>query len=586
VATEQSPTARRATDPDFFSSAKSFPIAVGAQIGSEGVRGYYVDFRFKAEKPAWPPSWLRPRGQQMHVATAQWGLGAFERYLANEGEEWRAAAIGAGDYLLDNQEPDGSWFHGMAMPHSYLLEPPWISGMAQGEGASLLVRLHEETGEERYADGALRALEVLRKPVRDGGARAVLGGGPFFEEYPTTPPSFVLNGGIFALWGCYDAGLALDDSRAAEDFAAGADTLAENIERWDTGYWSLYDLFPHPGLWNVASSAYHSLHIMQLRAMQIIAPRPQLRDTVARFEAYEESRLNATRAFASKATFRLITPRNRVLAHKTPWSESRRGRNVRLLSVGSSLVLCYHAVSHHWPSILAVTPDRLRDQLEFLVRHGYSGVTFSELVAGEGAAKAVAITFDDGYRSVLDHGFPILSEFGFPATVFVPTSLVGLSGPMSWSGIDKWEGGSHEAELTPMTWDELRSLRDAGWEIASHTQTHPKLPELGDEELRAELVTSREICTRELGSTCRSIAYPYGAFDDRVVAAARDAGYEAAGIVGLGPAEPLRWPRVGVYSFDTARRFRVKASPLVRTMRSSRAGELFEKTVQLARRPS
>jgi peptidoglycan/xylan/chitin deacetylase (PgdA/CDA1 family) len=254
--------------------------------------------------------------------------------------------------------------------------------------------------------------------------------------------------------------------------------------------------------------------------------------------------------------------------------------------VGSSLVLCYHAVSHHWPSILAVTPDRLRDQLEFLVRHGYSGVTFSELVAGEGAAKAVAITFDDGYRSVLDHGFPILSEFGFPATVFVPTSLVGLSGPMSWPGIDKWEGGSHEAELTPMTWDELRSLRDAGWEIASHTQTHPKLPELGDEELRTELVTSREICTRELGSTCRSIAYPYGAFDDRVVAAARDAGYEAAGIVGLGPAEPLRWPRVGVYSFDTARRFRVKASPLVRTMRSSRAGELFEKTVQLARRPS
>jgi peptidoglycan/xylan/chitin deacetylase (PgdA/CDA1 family) len=577
--------ARGSTNPDFFSSAKSFPITVGAQIRPGEIGGYYVDFRFKAEKAAWPPSWLRPRGEQMHVATAQWGLGAFERYLANEGEEWLAAAISAGDYMLEDQEPGGGWIHGSAMPHSYRLHPPWISGMAQGEGASLLVRLHQQTGEERYADAALRALEVLRKPVRAGGARAALGGGPFFEEYPTEPPSYVLNGGIFALWGCYDAATALDESRAAEDFAEGLDTLANNIERWDTGYWSLYDLFPHPGLRNVASSAYHSLHIMQLRAMQIIAPRPGLRDAAARFEGYAESRLNSTRAFAEKALFRVITPRNRVLAHRAPWSESRRGRNVRLLPVGSSLVLCYHAVSQHWPSILAVTPDRFREQVEFLVRHGFSGVTFTELVTGEVPAKAVAITFDDGYRSVLNHGFRVLSEFGFPATVFVPTSLVGLSGPMSWPGIDKWEGGSHEDELTPMTWDELRVLRDAGWEIASHTQTHPKLPELGDEDLHAELVTSREICTRELGATCRSLAYPYGAVDDRVVDAAGKAGYEAAGIVGLGPPEALRWPRVGVYSFDTGARFRLKVSPLVRTMRNSRAGQLLEKTIQPARRP-
>lgn len=137
-----------------------------------------------------------------------------------------------------------------------------------------------------------------------------------------------------------------------------------------------------------------------------------------------------------------------------------------------------------------------------------------------------------------------------------------------------------------MTWDELRVLGDAGWEIASHTQTHPKLPELGDEDLHAELVTSREICTRELGATCRSLAYPYGAFDDRVAEAAGEAGYKAAGILALGPPEPLRWPRVGVYSFDTAARFRVKVSPLVRTMRSSEAGVMLEKTVQLARRPS
>jgi heparosan-N-sulfate-glucuronate 5-epimerase len=578
--------ARGSTDPDFFSSARSFPISVGSLIRPREICGYYVDLRFKAEKPSWPPSWLKPREQQLHVATAQWGLGCFERYLANEGEEWLAAAMAAGNYMVEDQEPDGAWVHAMPMPHSYDLQPPWISAMAQGEGASLLVRLYDQTGEERFADAARRALGPLRKPVRDGGAMALLGGCPFYEEYPTEPPSFVLNGGIFALWGCYDVGIGLDDPAATEGFDAGLDTLAQNIERWDTGYWSRYDLFPHPVLGNVASSAYHRLHTTQLRAMQLIAPRSELGAAAGRFEQYTTSRLNASRAFAEKALFRVITPRNRTLAHKVPWSESRRGRNVKLLPVGSSLVLCYHAISHHWPSVLAVTPNRLREQLEFLVRQGYSGATFSQIVAGEAGGKALAITFDDGFRSVLDHAFPVLSEFGFPATVFVPTSLVGLSAPMSWPGIDKWEGGPHADELRPMNWDELRALRDAGWEVASHTNSHPRLPQIADADLHAELAESREVCSRELGVPCRALAYPYGDVDDRVVEAAAAAGYDAGAALGPGPREPLRWPRIGIYSFDRAARFRLKVSPLVRTMRSSKPGQRLEERRLPSRRPS
>jgi peptidoglycan/xylan/chitin deacetylase (PgdA/CDA1 family) len=213
-------------------------------------------------------------------------------------------------------------------------------------------------------------------------------------------------------------------------------------------------------------------------------------------------------------------------------------------------------------------------------------VTFSDLVAGEVPAKAVAITFDDGYRSVLEHGFPVLSEFAFPATVFVPTSLVGLSAPMSWPGIDKWEGGSHEDELRPMTWDELRRLRDEGWEIASHTRTHPKLPELADADLHIELAESREVCSRELGATCRSIAYPYGEVDDRVARAAGEAGYEAAAALRPGAPGPLCWPRVGIYSVDGAARFRLKVSPLLRTVRNSKLGLVLERVRQIRNRPS
>jgi heparosan-N-sulfate-glucuronate 5-epimerase len=579
------PWARWPTDPDFFSRASSFPTSVGPRVRMGEVDGYYIDMRFKAETPSWPPSWLQPRELQLHVATAQWALGAYERYLAGEGEEWLACALDAGRYLVEDQEldggSDGAWLHQMEMPHSYLVRPPWISAMAQGEGASLLVRLYNATGEETFAEAARRALKPLSIPVARGGVRALLAGGPFFEEYPTKPPSFVLNGGIFAMWGCYDVGVGLEDAAALQDFNDALDALARNIERWDTGYWSLYDLFPHPLVRNVASSAYHALHINQLRAMQRIAPRKELEETAQRFEGYASERGNSARAFATKASFRLITPRNRYLAHRLPWSESRRGRNVKSTHVAHPLVLCYHAISHAWPSDLAVSPDRLRQQLEFLVRHGYRGATFSQIVAGDAPAKALAITFDDAYRSVFEHAFPVLSEFGLPGTVFVPTAMVGLPGPMKWPGIEKWEGGSHEDELRCMTWDELRRLRDEGWEIASHTCTHPDLTKLADDDLRRELTESREVCSRELGAPVTALAYPYGTVDDRVVAAARDAGYEAAATMQPGPPVPLLWPRVGAYPFDKPSRFRLKVSPVVRIVRNSRTGMALEKARQL-----
>ena len=205
----------------------------------------------------------------------------------------------------------------------------------------------EQTGEERYADAALRALEVVAQagPGRWSAGRRWAAGRSSRSTRRSRHRSSSTEGSSRS--GAATTSGSASMTRALRRIStAGVDTLAGNIERWDTGYWSLYDLFPHPGLPNVASAAYHSLHIMQLRAMQIIAPRPELRDTVARFEGYEESRMNAARAFAEKALFRVITPRNRFLAHRAPWSESRRGRNVKLLPVGSSLVLCYHAVSH------------------------------------------------------------------------------------------------------------------------------------------------------------------------------------------------------------------------------------------------
>lgn len=242
------------------------------------------------------------------------------------------------------------------------------------------------------------------------------------------------------------------------------------------------------------------------------------------------------------------------------------------------LVLCLHAVSERWPAALSMTPGMLRAGLEHLVERGYRGATFSQAVTDPPGTMTLAVTFDDAYRSVLELASPILRDLGLPGTVFVPTDFPERRQPMSWPGIDQWLGGPYEAELTPLDWSEIAALAASGWEVGSHTRSHPHLPALGDAALDAELHGSRRACEERLGHPCRSLAYPYGAVDDRVAAAARRAGYETAGTLPkrLHRSEPLLWPRVGVYRGDDLRRFKLKVSPSMRRLRASPVWSLLD----------
>jgi heparosan-N-sulfate-glucuronate 5-epimerase len=298
---------------DFLSTAGSLRLPIGSKIKPGEIGGYYIDFTSKVTDPRWPPDWLAPREEQFHVATIQWALGCFETYLLDGNERWLDASIAAGRYLAGLQREDGGWAHLFSMPHTFTLRPGWLSALPQGEGASLFVRLHRETGDDEFAERAALAIRPLEIPVQEGGLTAPLAGGTFLEEYPTDPPSYVLNGAIFALWGLYDVGLGLDDRSAMSRFEAGVDLLAATIDQYDLGYWSSYDLYPHPVV-NVASGAYHELHINQLRAMALVAPRPAFDRISARFEHYRDSRLCRWRAFAEKVYFRLRVPRRRVTA--------------------------------------------------------------------------------------------------------------------------------------------------------------------------------------------------------------------------------------------------------------------------------
>jgi peptidoglycan/xylan/chitin deacetylase (PgdA/CDA1 family) len=239
------------------------------------------------------------------------------------------------------------------------------------------------------------------------------------------------------------------------------------------------------------------------------------------------------------------------------------------------LILAYHAVDSAWTSKLAVSERSLVEQASYLHRRGYVGLTASEAerrrLEGTLPERSVVFTFDDGYASTA-RAADVLAAYGYPGTVFVVTRFADSGDPLTWFGVD-----GHEPErMRPLGWEALGRLQRAGWEVGSHTCTHPLLTSLDAERLRSELVDSRRRVIEQVGG-CTTIAYPYGIADARVAAAAALAGYQAAftltGVELIN--EPLRRPRVGLFDDDRGLRLRLKLSrPSLAARRSGMARSL------------
>jgi peptidoglycan/xylan/chitin deacetylase (PgdA/CDA1 family) len=183
-------------------------------------------------------------------------------------------------------------------------------------------------------------------------------------------------------------------------------------------------------------------------------------------------------------------------------------------------VLVYHNIGPRARGRLVISAGSFDAQMRFLKANGYRVVRLAELydfvsLRRQLPRRAVVLTFDDGYKSFLRYAYPILRELGYPATLFVYTDYVGVSG---------------EA----MSWGELRALQAEGFDVQPHSKTHSDLRRRPDEpedtfarRMREELAQPRELFARQLGRPGEMLAYPYGFHDDAVVQTATAHGYVA-----------------------------------------------------------
>lgn len=243
------------------------------------------------------------------IAIAQHGLGHHTLYRRTGRPENRDRFLIAAGWLIRNLERNRAglsvWNHHFDWEYRSPLKAPWSSGLAQGQGISLLVRAYGETRDEYYLEAAHRAFGALSTPVKAGGMLAGTGEHLWIEEYIVDPPTHILNGCLWASWGLYDYWLATGDQRALALFRAVAASAAARLSDFDTGFWSLYEQ-SGTHMQMLASPFYHRLHIAQLEVMGHLTGNGIFASFARKWSGYQRNALKRGYAFLHKCAFKLL----------------------------------------------------------------------------------------------------------------------------------------------------------------------------------------------------------------------------------------------------------------------------------------
>ncbi len=191
-------------------------------------------------------------------------------------------------------------------------------------------------------------------------------------------------------------------------------------------------------------------------------------------------------------------------------------------------ILVYHQIAAAPPKgspfrSLYVMPGAFARQMAWLKLLGYQGLSMSGLqpfLRGERVGKVVGITFDDGYQNNLTHALPALLEQGFSSTCYAVSGLLGKT--------NVWDQGAGIAQTPLMTEEEIRQWVSAGQEVGSHTRSHVNLLASDDSDCRAEMKVGKTELELVIGQPVDHFCYPYGQYQPRHVAMARELGFATA----------------------------------------------------------
>lgn len=183
---------------------------------------------------------------------------------------------------------------------------------------------------------------------------------------------------------------------------------------------------------------------------------------------------------------------------------------IRSLTKPRFKILAYHGVVDDNPALYDVTLEAFREQMHLLRDEGFRVLSLDDAIEenynGSLDEKSIVITFDDGFRNIVDGAIPILLDSGFTAQIFAVTGLTadGTADACLFEGKEV------------MRWDELKRLKASGFSIGSHSVHHRDLRYLDDRELASEMKGSLSTLRQTLGDGVYYFAYPYGLLNEKV----------------------------------------------------------------------
>lgn len=220
------------------------------------------------------------------------------------------------------------------------------------------------------------------------------------------------------------------------------------------------------------------------------------------------------------------------------------------------VILCYHGIGHS-PAPEVVSLDEFRRQLDLLV-HGFRVMSVTDLVDAigkpdDGGSLRVSVTFDDGYKGVMEHALPLLLERGLHATAYV---LPGL-----WGRTAAWPSEAPASERTLWEIGDAAGWDAAGMGLGSHGMHHIDLSVASVGEIDEELVGSK-VALEGVVRPIEGFCYPWGRVSPVAQERVRAAGYRYALAGGYrrrhGPEELFALGRVTVDHDDTIEDLRMK----------------------------